>query len=86
MSKWPKGARGAGIIMKSKVMKFALLPMVLIATLVINGCKSDKVDAAAEAPPTTKVVTGVDVTFFAVEHPELYPIVTATEQIGRAHV
>jgi cobalt-zinc-cadmium efflux system membrane fusion protein len=69
----------AGIIMKSKAMGFALLPMVLITTLVISGCKSDKVNADAEAPPPAKVVPGVDVTFFAVEHPELYPIVTATE-------
>jgi len=65
--------------MKSKAMGFALLPMVLFATLVINGCKSDKVNAAAEAPPPANVVSGVDPSFFAVEHPELYPIVTATE-------
>jgi cobalt-zinc-cadmium efflux system membrane fusion protein len=71
--------KGAGIIMKSKTMGFALLPMVLIATLVMSGCKSDKVNAAAEAPPAAKVISGVDVSFFAVQHPELYPIVTATE-------
>ncbi|MGA3081800.1 MAG: efflux RND transporter periplasmic adaptor subunit [Terracidiphilus sp.] len=60
-------------------MGFALLPMVLIATLVINGCKSDKVRADEEAPPPAKVISGVDVSFFAVDHPEEYPIVTATE-------
>ena len=65
--------------MKSKLIGFALLPMVLIAALVIDGCKSEKVNADAEAPPPAKVVSGVDVTFFAVEHPERYPIVTATE-------
>ena len=65
--------------MKSKAMGFALLPIVLIATLVINGCKSEKVNADAEAPPPAKVVSGVDVSNFAVDHPELYPIVTATE-------
>jgi cobalt-zinc-cadmium efflux system membrane fusion protein len=65
--------------MKIKSKGFALLPMVLIATLVINGCKSDKVNADAEAPPQAKVVSGVDPSFFAVEHPEFYPIVTATE-------
>jgi membrane fusion protein, heavy metal efflux system len=53
--------------------------MVLIATLTISGCKSDKVNADAEAPPPAKVISGVDVSFFAVEHPERYPIVTATE-------
>ena len=65
--------------MKSKAMGFALLPMLLIATLVISGCKSDKVDAAAEAPPPAKVIPGVDVTFFAVDHPEQYPIAASTE-------
>ena len=65
--------------MKNKAMGFALLPMVLIATLAISGCKSDKVSADAEAPPPAKVVSGVDVTDFAVEHPELYPVVTSTE-------
>jgi hypothetical protein len=56
-----------------------LLPMALAATLAMSGCKSDKVNADAEAPPPAKVISGVDVSFFAVEHPELYPIVTATE-------
>jgi cobalt-zinc-cadmium efflux system membrane fusion protein len=65
--------------MKSKLMGFALLPMVLIAALVIDGCKSEKVNADAEAPPPAKVVSGVDVNFFAVDHPERYPIVAATE-------
>ena len=53
--------------------------MALAASLAMNGCKSDKVDAAAEAPPAAKIVSGLDASFFAVEHPELYPIATATE-------
>jgi membrane fusion protein, heavy metal efflux system len=65
--------------MNGKAMKLAILPMALIATLVPVGCKSDKVNSDAEAPPPAKVVSGVDPAFFAVEHPELYPIVTATE-------
>jgi membrane fusion protein, heavy metal efflux system len=65
--------------MKSKAMGFALLPMVLMAPLLISGCKSDKVNADSEAPPPAKVIPGVDPSFFAVEHPEQYPIVTATE-------
>ncbi len=65
--------------MKSKIIEFALMPMVLSALLAISGCKSDKVNADAEAPPPAKVVSGVDVSFFAVEHPELYPIETASE-------
>ena len=65
--------------MKSKAIKLSILPMALIATLVVNGCKSGNVDANAGAPPPANVVSGVDPSFFAVEHPELYPIETATQ-------
>jgi membrane fusion protein, heavy metal efflux system len=65
-----------------KAQGLALLAIVLIATLVINGCKSDKVNADAEAPPPAKVISGVDVSFFAVEHPARYPIVTAVEYLA----
>ena len=60
-------------------MKLAMLPLALVATLAVSGCKSKTADAAAEAPPPANVISGVDPSFFAVEHPELYPIVTATE-------
>ena len=65
--------------MKNIRFGFGLMLTVIAASLVTSGCKSDKVNADAEAPPAAKVVSGVDVSFFAVEHPELYPIVTATE-------
>ena len=65
--------------MKSKVMGLALLPVVLGVFLTLSGCKSDKVNADAEAPPPAKVVSGVDVSFFAVDHPELYPVATSTQ-------
>ncbi|MGO8933969.1 MAG: efflux RND transporter periplasmic adaptor subunit [Terracidiphilus sp.] len=65
--------------MKSKPMKLAMLPLALAACLVMSGCKSKTADAAAEAPPPANVISGVDPSFFAVEHPELYPIATATE-------
>ena len=71
--------KGAEIRMNSRILRFCLLPIVLAASLSISGCKSDKVNADAEAPPPAKVVSGVDVSFFAVDHPELYPIVTSTE-------
>jgi cobalt-zinc-cadmium efflux system membrane fusion protein len=65
--------------MKSQAMKLALPLMALVASLVINGCKSDKADAAAEAPPPAKVVGDVDVANWAVDDPSKYPLVTATE-------
>ena len=65
--------------MKSKALRSGLLLMGMAGTLAVSGCKSEKVNADAEAPPPAKVVSGVDVSNFAVDHPELYPIVTATE-------
>jgi len=65
--------------MNSKAVGICLLPIALAVFLSAGGCKSDKVNADAEAPPPAKVVSGVDVSFFAVEHPEQYPIATSTE-------
>ncbi|MGA2635492.1 MAG: efflux RND transporter periplasmic adaptor subunit [Terracidiphilus sp.] len=79
VSERPENAKGAEINMNSRVMVFGLLPFAMAASVIVSGCKSDKVNADAEAPPAAKVISGVDVSFFAVEHPERYPIVTATE-------
>jgi cobalt-zinc-cadmium efflux system membrane fusion protein len=68
--------------MKREALPSVLLSITVCACLAISGCKSGQVDAAAEAPPTAKVISGVDVNYFAVEHPERYPIVTATEYQG----
>ena len=65
--------------MKREVLGFALLPIALAVSLTVFGCRSDKVNADVEAPPPAKVISGVDVSFFAVEHPERYPIVKAAE-------
>jgi cobalt-zinc-cadmium efflux system membrane fusion protein len=65
--------------MKSNRFGFGLFLIFLAASLILSGCKSDKVQADAEAPPPAKVISGVDVSFFAVEHPERYPIVAASE-------
>jgi len=65
--------------MKRQTIRLVMLPIALAACLAVSGCKSKTADAAAEAPPPANVISGVDPSFFAVEHPELYPIVTATE-------
>src|ERR1700733_7831679 len=56
-----------------------VLIMLGVSLAGLTGCNEKKADAAAEAPPPSKVISGVDVSFFAVEHPEWYPIVKATE-------
>jgi membrane fusion protein, heavy metal efflux system len=65
--------------MKTKVMKLSIVAMTLAACFGIISCKSKTADAAAEAPPPAKVIPALDPSFFAVEHPEDYPIATATE-------
>jgi membrane fusion protein, heavy metal efflux system len=54
-----------------------LVMLAVVAALFMSGC-GEKNNVAAEAPPPAKVVPGVDVTDFAVEHPEQYPFATAT--------
>jgi cobalt-zinc-cadmium efflux system membrane fusion protein len=65
--------------MKNRSLSFGLVLVAMAASLTMSSCKSDKVKADDEAPPPAKVVSGVDVSFFAVEHPERYPIVTASD-------
>jgi cobalt-zinc-cadmium efflux system membrane fusion protein len=65
--------------MKSKHLEISLLGISLLALLALSGCNSAHGDEKAEAPPPPKVIEGVDVTFFSVDHPEQYPPVTATE-------
>ncbi len=54
-----------------------LLVLGAIAAVLVSGC-GKKDNAAAEAPPQAKVIPDVDVTLFAVDHPEQYPIATAS--------
>jgi cobalt-zinc-cadmium efflux system membrane fusion protein len=49
------------------------------ALLVMAGCKSVQVDAAAQEPPPAKVVPFADAALFSVEHPEQFPVATAAE-------
>jgi membrane fusion protein, heavy metal efflux system len=65
--------------MKRQAINVALLLMVAVANFAMSGCKTKTADAAAEAPPPAKVIPALDPSFFAVEHPEQYPIATATE-------
>ncbi len=55
-----------------------LLVMGVVSALLMAGCGS-KNNAAAEAPPPTTVINAVDLSHFAVDHPERYPVATAVE-------
>ena len=65
--------------MKIKDFGTCLLLLSLTSLSALTGCGKGQGDVAAqEAPPPATVIPGVDVTNFAVDHPEQYPIVTAT--------
>lgn len=64
--------------MKSKALKVGLLISFFPSLLLLNGCGGARADATVGAPPTAKVVPDMDVSLFAVEHPEQVPLATAT--------
>jgi cobalt-zinc-cadmium efflux system membrane fusion protein len=47
--------------------------------LSLDGCGKVHADPETGAPPAANVVPLVDITLFSVEHPEQFPLVTATE-------
>ncbi len=63
--------------MKSKSFKIVLLFMTITASLSLGGCGKSS-DVAAEAPPPANIVPGADVSLFAVDRPEQFPLVAAT--------
>lgn len=69
--------------MKNNALKIGLLLVSIPTLLSTNACRSVHAQAdvaAAEMPPTAKVIPDVDVTLFSVDHPEQFPFATATER------
>jgi len=64
--------------MKRKDLAIGLLLMSAASLPNLVGCKSVEVDAAAQAPPAARVVPFPDAALFSVEHPEQFPLATAT--------
>jgi cobalt-zinc-cadmium efflux system membrane fusion protein len=67
-----------GVVMKSKNLEFGLPLISILALLLLGACDSAHGDPVAEAPPPANVVPGVDPTLFTVDHPEQFPLATAT--------
>jgi len=66
--------------MNRQTFKVRLVLVCISLLLLFNGCGKVQADPTAELPPATKVVLGFDVSVFSVEHPEQFPIATATGQ------
>lgn len=65
--------------MKNMSFGLSLTLTVAVASFAMSGCKNDKVNAAAEAPPPAKVVQDFDANLFSVDRPENFPLVAALE-------
>src|ERR1039458_929875 len=67
--------------MKRNVLKIGLLIAFVPSLLLLGGCGGARADTrAAEEPPSAKIVPGFDVSVFSVQHPEQFPVATATSQ------
>jgi len=66
--------------MKSTVFGIGFLLVSIPSLLTLGGCSRVHAgDTVAEAPPPAKVIPNVDISLFAVDHPEQFPLVTAVE-------
>jgi cobalt-zinc-cadmium efflux system membrane fusion protein len=66
--------------MKSKALTVGLLFTAIPGLLFLGGCGNVQANTTAEAPPAAKVVTAFDVNMFSVQHPEQFPVATASAQ------
>ena len=63
--------------MKSKGLEVGLFFISIASLLNLSGCGKGT-DLAAEAPPPAKIIPGVEVSLFTVDHPEQFPLVEAS--------
>lgn len=71
--------------MNSKRLKAGLL-LACLSPLVLGSRGGAQASPAEEAPPPATVVPDVDITLFSVEHPEQFPLATATEHSTTAEL
>jgi cobalt-zinc-cadmium efflux system membrane fusion protein len=66
--------------MKRRALTIGLLLAAIPSLLFLGGCGNVQANTTAEAPPLAKVVNAFDVNMFSVEHPEQFPVATASAQ------
>jgi cobalt-zinc-cadmium efflux system membrane fusion protein len=72
--------------MKNKTLKVGLLLACIPSLLLLDGRGNVQADTTAEAPPTAKIVPGFDVSDFAVEHPEQFPVAIAKAEAAASEL
>jgi cobalt-zinc-cadmium efflux system membrane fusion protein len=60
-------------------MKHEMVIAAALSLAILTGCGGEKHDQAAQAPPPAQVETEQGVNLVTVDHPERFPVVTATE-------
>ncbi len=65
--------------MNTRGLALCLLTASVPFVFSLGGCSQARADKEAEAPPKPIVTPDVDVTLFSVEHPEQFPLATASE-------
>ena len=63
----------------SRVVRPLAATFCLLLSVLLLGCNEGKADPKAEAPPKAVVEADLDANNFKVDHPELFPLVAATE-------
>jgi cobalt-zinc-cadmium efflux system membrane fusion protein len=61
------------------VVLFLAATLCLLLSMLVLGCNEGKADPKAEVPPKALVEPDLDANNFKVDHPELFPLATATE-------
>jgi len=61
-----------------KALTTGLLVLGVAALVGLNGCRNAQADPSAGVPPPAEVVTAPDGALFTVDHPEQFPLVSAT--------
>jgi len=72
--------------MTRKSLEISLAWLSLLSVTALTGCTSVHGNQAAEAPPPARVVPFADVSLFAVDHPEQYPLVAATAKAATSEL
>lgn len=65
--------------MRSDESKLGLALVAIACALTLGGCSKGNTNQAAEAPPAASVIPDFDVAAFTVDHPEQFPLITATQ-------
>jgi len=66
--------------MKPEGLGIGCLLVAMSSLLTLTACHGARADQAAEDPPPAKVTPGVDITVFAVDHPEQFPLAAAVQR------